>query len=368
MLHQFLNRIELIARESYKRARRIVVLITGTLVILVGVLMLFTPGPAVVIIPTGVAILATEFLWARRLLKRLKNEFKGVAEAMNPSKKSPDIDPIMICTDLDRTLLPNGHAPETEGARSIFRHLVHRSNAWLVYVTGRHIQLVDDAIRDYDIPVPHFAVTDVGTRIYRSRNERWEPVREWDDTIQSSMEGFHLQSLKNRLQNVNDLHLQEAPKQNIHKLSYYIIPYASLPETKTAVKKSLEPDYPPVKLVWSRDAESGYGLLDILPAYAGKLDAVRFLIEREGIAQDRVVFAGDSGNDLDILHSDIRGIIVANADPEIKNRARSAVKDPTRLYIADGRLENLSGNYSAGVIEGILHYFPELRLPEESDD
>ncbi len=287
---------------------------------------------------------------------------------MNFYEKSPDIDSIMICTDLDRTLLPNGNAPETEGARSLFRRMVHQSNAWLVYVTGRHIQLVDDAIHDYDIPLPHFAVTDVGTRIYRSSKDRWQSVSEWDEIIEESMKGFRLQSLKKRLQNVKDLELQEPLKQNIHKLSYYIIPYDSLSKVQTELKKSLEPDDPPVKLVWSRDESSGYGLLDILPACAGKLDAVYYLIKRQGVPTDRVVFAGDSGNDLDILQSEIRGIIVANADPEIKTRARSAVKDPTRLYIADGRLGNLNGNYSAGVIEGLVHYFPELHLPEESDD
>jgi sucrose-6-phosphatase len=311
---------------------------------------------------------ATEFLQAQGILGRVKNEIRGVAEAMSSSKRSRDVDPIMICTDLDRTLLPNGNAPETEGARSLFHRMVHESNAWLVYVTGRHIQLVDEAIHDYDVPLPHFAVTDVGSRIYYSRKDRWESVSEWDDIIEQSMKGFRLQSLKKRLQNVKYLELQEPPKQNIHKLSYYIIPYDSLPEVQTALKKSLEPDCPPVKLVWSRDASSGYGLLDILPAYAGKLDAVCYLIKRQGIPHDRVVFAGDSGNDLDVLQSEIRGIIVANADTEIKTRARSAVKDATRLYIADGRLGNLNGNYSAGIIEGIVHYFPELHLPEESDD
>jgi len=51
----------------------------------IGVVMLVTPGPAVVFIPLGLAILAIEFAWARRLLKRVREQFpdragKGPAE------------------------------------------------------------------------------------------------------------------------------------------------------------------------------------------------------------------------------------------------------------------------------------------------
>jgi uncharacterized protein (TIGR02611 family) len=48
--------------------RRAFVLVFGTLVLLVGIAMIVLPGPAIVVIPLGLAILATEFLWARRLL------------------------------------------------------------------------------------------------------------------------------------------------------------------------------------------------------------------------------------------------------------------------------------------------------------
>ena len=53
-------------------AKRIVVFILGFSVILVGLIMIITPGPAIVVIPAGLAILAVEFAWARRWLRRLK--------------------------------------------------------------------------------------------------------------------------------------------------------------------------------------------------------------------------------------------------------------------------------------------------------
>lgn len=43
--------------------------VTGTTVLAVGVALIVLPGPAFIVIPAGLAILATEFLWARRLLR-----------------------------------------------------------------------------------------------------------------------------------------------------------------------------------------------------------------------------------------------------------------------------------------------------------
>lgn len=57
---------------GYKAARRIVVAVVGVTVVLIGVLMIFTPGPALVVIPVGLAILSIEFTWARVWLKHLR--------------------------------------------------------------------------------------------------------------------------------------------------------------------------------------------------------------------------------------------------------------------------------------------------------
>jgi len=53
-------------------AKTIVVATVGASVVLVGVVMIVTPGPAIVVIPAGLAILAVEFAWARRWLRRVK--------------------------------------------------------------------------------------------------------------------------------------------------------------------------------------------------------------------------------------------------------------------------------------------------------
>ena len=53
-------------------ARRIAVAVVGSTVLLLGVVMIVTPGPAFVVIPVGLAILSIEFTWARLWLKKVR--------------------------------------------------------------------------------------------------------------------------------------------------------------------------------------------------------------------------------------------------------------------------------------------------------
>lgn len=65
------------ARMTYRFARRIVIGLIGGTVLLAGTIMLVTPGPAVVVIPMGLAILAIEFAWARRWLQKVRERISA---------------------------------------------------------------------------------------------------------------------------------------------------------------------------------------------------------------------------------------------------------------------------------------------------
>jgi hypothetical protein len=79
----------------FKRIRQIVIFILGMSVLIVGIAMIVLPGPATVVIPSGLAILATEFLWARRWLAYLKRRAQDVAEwTANSVTAKPDPEPI----------------------------------------------------------------------------------------------------------------------------------------------------------------------------------------------------------------------------------------------------------------------------------
>jgi len=67
--------------------RRIIVAVIGFTVLLIGVAMIVLPGPAIVVIPLGLAILATEFVWARRVLKKAHGYFQKGKEKLTKGKK-----------------------------------------------------------------------------------------------------------------------------------------------------------------------------------------------------------------------------------------------------------------------------------------
>ncbi len=56
----------------WRNFRRVFIFVVGMTVLAIGVVMIVAPGPSVLVIPAGLGILATEFLWARQMLRRMK--------------------------------------------------------------------------------------------------------------------------------------------------------------------------------------------------------------------------------------------------------------------------------------------------------
>jgi uncharacterized protein (TIGR02611 family) len=66
-------------KDLYNKVKRLVIAVIGFTVLLIGIVMIATPGPSILVIPLGLAILATEFIWARRLLNRVKGQLRDKA-------------------------------------------------------------------------------------------------------------------------------------------------------------------------------------------------------------------------------------------------------------------------------------------------
>jgi tellurite resistance protein TerC len=69
-----------------RHAWRVIVLAVGMTVLMVGIALLVLPGPAFVVIPIGLAILATEFAWARRWLTQIRSASRKAADKIIRSK------------------------------------------------------------------------------------------------------------------------------------------------------------------------------------------------------------------------------------------------------------------------------------------
>lgn len=267
---------------------------------------------------------------------------------------------ILLATDLDRTLLPNGKHPESPLARSRFTQFVTRPEVTLVYVTGRDRALIREAIADFDLPQPHFVIADVGTSLYEVRNKDWHLRDDWQQRLLTKWQDCNAAQLSAALDDMPGLRKQEASKQSALKLSYYTSAIDNPTELLAQVRARLASAGADTYLVWSVDETTHTGLLDVLPAGAGKLAALGYLREHLGIAMDKTVFAGDSGNDMEVLVSEIPSVLVANADDVV--RAEAVQRGDSRtLYLAQGGLSGMNGCYSAGILEGVMHFLPETR-------
>jgi tellurite resistance protein TerC len=74
--------------RTLKQAKRLIVIVIGFSVLLVGIAMIVLPGPAVIVIPVGLALLATEFVWAAKLLNSLKERVQRMKKTKQTSGQS----------------------------------------------------------------------------------------------------------------------------------------------------------------------------------------------------------------------------------------------------------------------------------------
>jgi hypothetical protein len=268
---------------------------------------------------------------------------------------------ILLCTDLDRTLLPNGPQPESPEARRLLHILARRPELTLVYVSGRHQTLLLQAIAEYELPLPDYAIGDVGTTIYDIEDGHWRLWDSWYEEIASDWRGKTREDLQAWFADIDLLRLQEAEKQNNFKLSYYAPADIEPGNLLKQMRHRLNAKNIHASLIWSIDEAADTGLLDVLPEHATKLHAIEFLMKRKGFAHEQTVFAGDSGNDLPALTSGLQAVLVKNARDDVRSTALQQVQAAGYsdcLYLAQGGLFGMNGNYSAGVLEGLVHFLP----------
>jgi uncharacterized protein (TIGR02611 family) len=62
--------------DPFRKIKRLIIGVIGFTILLIGIILIVLPGPAFIVIPAGLAVLATEFAWARKLLKKVKQQIK----------------------------------------------------------------------------------------------------------------------------------------------------------------------------------------------------------------------------------------------------------------------------------------------------
>lgn len=203
----------------------------------------------------------------------------------------------ILATDLDGTLVGN-----PEGLQQLLTFYNEQAyDVSLIYITGRYFDSALSLIEQEQLPVPDVLVTDVGTSIHTGplfeKDQDWAArmLDDWQperiDAIASSVEGIAKQPL---------------PLQN--RCSYFVSDAQPVEE----LRLRLADDGVPHKLIFSGGKD-----VDIVPQRSGKGQALEYILAKYAIEDAKLLVAGDSGNDLEMLTLGFPSVIVGNAQPEL---------------------------------------------------
>lgn len=263
--------------------------------------------------------------------------------------------PFLFATDLDRTLFPNG--PEAIDSRSVGRFETWRKESGqpVAFVTGRHLEELIDGCREYGFSLPDYAATDVGSRLFKHSDSRWEELAGYAQLVLGKGSVWNPETVMKLAASVDGLRPQEDFRQNEIKCSFYAEPSDRTSSFRHDLEEKLVAVGMEVQMVDSIDEEVDLGLVDVLPRGADKLGALLFLQDYLGLSQDQIIFCGDSGNDLRALSHGFHSVCVRNAPEALKATLRKTWSEGDRkgqLYIAGGKY-GFSGYYTEGVLEGL---------------
>jgi sucrose-phosphate synthase len=277
---------------------------------------------------------ADRFSWPGHVDRYLKAVRRGLrkrqrrASAAIPSTPLVLSDHFIVC-DIDNTLTGDPEALE----RLNEWVSAHRSDIAFGVATGRVLKSTLKVLKEWAIPQPDVLITAVGSEIYYGKNHLVEDAG-WRRLIDRRWDREALETL---LDGVPGLKLQAKANQRPCKLSYDVEPDAapSMRDIKRRIKRAgLE-----ASVIYSHEA-----YLDLLPSRASKGGALRYLSHRWGLPMERLLVAGDSGNDAEMLTAGALGVVVGNHSPEL-----APLRKRSGIYFA-------AAGHAAGVLEGIEHH------------
>ncbi|MCC6604916.1 MAG: HAD-IIB family hydrolase [Anaerolineae bacterium] len=211
----------------------------------------------------------------------------------------------LFATDLDGTLL--GEAAAAARFKRVWEAQPEGKRPLLCYSSGRLLEDVQEQIANGLLPQPDYIIGGVGTAVYDVAHGRL--LKQFTEVLE---EGWDRETVEKVLHNI-DLPLEKQPKhfQNAFKSSWFLDD--ATPEQLDQLQAALEETGVETHLVYSSRRH-----LDILPKWANKGNALRWLLHHLQIPHDAVLVAGDSGNDSAMFRlKGVRGIVPGNAQPEL---------------------------------------------------
>ncbi|HVU18012.1 MAG TPA: HAD-IIB family hydrolase [Candidatus Didemnitutus sp.] len=236
----------------------------------------------------------------------------------------------LLSFDLDGTLL--GRPESTERFQRAWNAVPLGIRPLLVYNTSRSVDDTRTLLAAGRLPEPDYIVGSMGTDLYSSlylisAGFRARLRNSWNcgqiEEIVGRLPGIRRQPAEFANEFKSSWYWEDAPQQHVVEL--------------TAKLQLLG--------LQAMIVYSCRRFLDVIPALAGKGNALAWICQRLGIAMNQVIVAGDTANDRSMFElEDVRGILVGNALPELR-----AACDPQRTFAADAEMAD-------GVLEGMRHF------------
>ena len=249
------------------------------------------------------------------------------------------IDRLLVC-DIDNTITGN---PE---ALDIFRRMLEESsdNVGFAIATGRTFERAIAILEKLDLPPFEILLTETGTGIYYGSDLR-DVDESWNKQIDHQ---WYPDRIIEALDELPGVKTGAYPDNGRFRIVSKLDPRHA--PSHVAIRKHLRQRGLRVTPIFDYGTD-----LDVIPVRASRGMAIRFLCFKWNLAPDRLLIAGDSGNDADMLSGNTLGVVVGNHDKELE-----VLRGKPRVYFAQGW-------HAEGIIEGIKHYdfFGDIHIPEE---
>lgn len=277
----------------------------------------------------GVARVHKAFSWpshARRYLEEVRGVRAGThpAPILREPSRLAEVDRLVV-TDVDDTL-----SGDPEGLAALMDDLSSAGGrVGFGILTGRKLQPALALLEELGVEVPDVLVTASGTairygkRLVRDRSWERQIRHRWDPEL-----------VRRTLDAMPALTWVPADSTE-YRLRYHVGEGGDIADVRRALRKAGARATPII--------DRGR-FLDVIPIRASPGLALRFFGFKWNVEPSRILVAGDSGNDRDMLEGETLGVVVGNHTPELES-----LRGRPRVYFAEGA-------HAWGVREGIAHY------------
>jgi sucrose-6-phosphatase len=238
----------------------------------------------------------------------------------------------LLVTDLDNTLVGDDQATLVLNQRLESQ----RSQFCLVYATGRSYASTCELIVQKQLLAPDYLITGMGTEIYQDGILDLD----WAEYLSQNWDKIAIASFT---QQFSQLQLRSPNEQNPWKFSFSLELGADIASTVEGLQQKLDEFGLAAQIICTSNCQ-----IKILPETSNKGNALTYLQKRLNIQSEATLVCGDSGNDISMFEQDVRGVIVANALPEMLEWYRKY--GTKNHYLA-------SSSCAAGVMEGMKYFW-----------